>query len=188
MSKNMKKNLIIILLLIIVVGLSTYVVKDYLNNNNTKLEQPIIDTFLYDFRDGYDYSSGSAQILGYVEITNRNDGLSNEMYKYVTFHVLESNSENFMKYLESNADGTYISKDSIGLGCLMDNTIKLLNYSDLYDPNNSIITIDLDIDKLMASTKDNPIKLNIGKYVNTIYYSYHPVCESMVSFFTVPTK
>jgi hypothetical protein len=191
MSKNMKKNLTILLLFVAVIGLATYLVKDYLNKdkNKSKLEQPIVDTFLYDFRDGYDYSSGSAQILGYVEIENRSDGAS--LYQYVTFHVLESNSVGFTKFLESNADNTYVSKDSIGLGCLIDNKIKLLNYSDAYGEEgyiNSVRETNVNYNELLASTKDNPVTLNIRKYVSTMYYSYHPICESMLTDFSTPIK
>jgi nitrogen fixation/metabolism regulation signal transduction histidine kinase len=55
MNKNIQKNLTIILLLVIVIGLSIYIVKDYISNKDKiKLEKPIVDTFIYDFRDGYD--------------------------------------------------------------------------------------------------------------------------------------
>ena len=84
-----------------------------IHKNKVKLEKPIVDTFLYDFRNGFDYSSGTAQLLGYVEVDNRSDYSSGDSYKYVTFNILESNSEEFMKYLESNADNTYIKKDAI---------------------------------------------------------------------------
>jgi hypothetical protein len=187
----MKKNLIIFILLILVISLGIFTVKELLNDNKKHVEKSIVDTFLYDFRDGYDYSSGAAQLYGYVEVENRSDYSSGDSYKYVTFNILESNSENFMKYLESNADGTYISKDSIGLGCLIDGRITLKNYSDVYDVEGAINTIkqtEVDYGGLLSSTKDNPVKLNIIKYLNTRYYSYHPVCESMLSIFLTPTK
>jgi hypothetical protein len=183
----MKKNITIILMLIVVISLSIYMIKNNSSNDNKKsnLEMPLVDTFLYDFRDGYDYSSGSAQLYGYVEFENRSDTLSNDMYEYVTFHILESNSEEFMKYLKSNADGVYVKEDAIGLGCLVNNRIKFVNYSDLNTPDNSIIEIDLNVMDILSSTKEKPIKINIGKYINTIEYVFHPVCESMLSSFSV---
>ena len=75
----MKKNITIILLIIIIIGLAGYAIKDLTNENKTHVEKPIVDTFLYDFRDGYDYSSGSAQLYGYVEFENRGDTLSNDI-------------------------------------------------------------------------------------------------------------
>ena len=192
MNKKMEKNLIICLLIIIVIGLAIYAVRDYVDNkDNSKLEKPITDTFLYDFRDGYDYSSGAAQLLGYVEIINKIDVSSNDTYKYIMFHILESNSEGFMKYLKSNADNTYITENSIGLGCLVDNSIKFINYSNVNEISESIKIMretDLNYNDLLASTKDNPVIINVKKNINTTYYSYHPICESMLSSISTPTK
>ena len=192
MNKKMEKNLIICLLIIIVIGLAIYAVKDYIDNkDNSKLEKPITDTFLYDFRDGYDYSSGAAQLLGYVEIINKIDVSSNDTYKYIMFHILESNSEGFMKYLKSNADNTYITENSIGLGCLVDNSIKFINYSNVNEISESIKIMretDLNYNDLLASTKDNPVIINVKKNINTTYYSYHPICESMLSSISTPAK
>ena len=192
MNKKMEKNLIICLLIIIVIGLAIYAVKDYVDNkDNSKLEKPITDTFLYDFRDGYDYSSGAAQLLGYVEIINKIDVSSNDTYKYIMFHILESNSEEFMKYLKSNADNTYITENSIGLGCLVDNSIKFINYSNVNEISESIKIMretDLNYNDLLASTKDNPVIINVKKNINTTYYSYHPICESMLSSISTPAK
>ena len=188
-KKNIIKYISIVLLIIIVIVLTIYVAKYYLEKNDkkSKLEIPIVDTFLYDFRDGYDYSSGTAQLLGYVEIENRSNSSSNNIYEYVTFHILESNSEEFMKYLKSNADNIYVKEDSIGLGCLVDNKIELINYSDLYVNDGFTVSIgepELNTKEFLKSTKDNPIRINIVKNLNTKYYSYHPVCESMLSFFS----
>ncbi len=192
MNKKMEKNLIICLLIIIVIGLAIYAVRDYVDNkDNSKLEKPITDTFLYDFRDGYDYSSGAAQLLGYVEIINKIDVSSNDTYKYIMFHILESNSEGFMKYLKSNADNTYITENSIGLGCLVDNSIKFINYSNVNEISESIKIMretDLNYNDLLASTKDNPVIINVKKNINTTYYSYHPICESMLSSISTPAK
>lgn len=187
----MKKNIIIILLLIIAICLGTYTVKDFFNNKKSHVEKPIVDTFQYEYRNGFDYSSGAAQLYGYVEVQKRSDAESGDLYQYVTFHILESNSEEFMKFLKSNADDVYVNEDSIGLGCLINNQIKLLNYSDVYGAEGAINTIkqtEVDYGELLSSTKDNPVKLNIRKNINTMYYSYHPVCESMLSSFSTPTK
>jgi hypothetical protein len=130
-------------------------------------------------------------ILEMDMISNRTDRSSGDGYKYVTFKILESNSEEFMKYLESNADNIYISKDSIGLGCLYVDTIKFINYSDQMGVDGVINTMNrdmFDIDKLLASTKDNPVRLNVAKSMKTMYYSYHPICESMLSDYGVPLK
>jgi hypothetical protein len=187
----MKKNITILLLTVVVIVLAVYVCKEFFKDNKVHVEKTIIDTFLYDFRNGYDYSSGSAQLYGYVEFENRSDASSNEIYKYVTFHILESNSEEFMKYLKSNADNTYITENSIGLGCLVDNSIKFINYSDVNETSESIKIIretDLNYNDLLASTKDNPVIINVRKYINTTYYSYHPICESMLSSISTPVK
>lgn len=157
-----KKSLIIIITivsLVILVFLGYLVSKKILINNNDNKGDS-------NNKFSIETESGRVEVLGYatLEKVNEADCYTDNCnkYDYVFFNILESESEDFLTYIENLNGNTFVSNQNIGLGCFSNNILNYYNHSDEFGMKSFTLTKD-ETSKIMNSTKENPIKLELEK-------------------------
>ena len=124
-------------------------------------------------------NSGIVEVIGYPEkkeITNITDGTK---HTYIYFHIKETKSTEFKKYIESINGNSYVSNNSIGIGCVSDGIIKYTNDSDSARMKNYELSQE-DSDKILNATESNPIKLKLEKALYTGGVEA-PICYSHIT-------
>ena len=128
--------------------------------------------------------SGIVEVLGYTEVKEIIDEMdTGEKYNYVFFHIIDTKSEEFKKYIESLSGNSFALDDAIGIGCLIDDKISYSNSSDQAKLTQYEISVD-DTKKIMNSTKENPIKLKLERLPLT-YGSWAPICYSHITTISI---
>lgn len=187
---DLKKNIIISILVIIVIGLLSLNIYNKAFKNEKSIDLYDIsysNTFNYISGNvGYDSSTGIVELKGYAEVVNREmPDVSND--SYVFFYVMESSSSDFELYLkqatEIDENGYFVRDKKIGIGCLLDDkTISLIRYADRYSEEESVLKLSSkDSEKIMSSSKDNPVKIIVSKSINTSFDSSTPQCASLIT-------
>jgi len=156
--------------------------KDTIFNNfcNWYIKNENVDTFT---NEGNGY--GKVNVTGYAYTEERTNSDTGEKYKYVFFKVTESNSNNFMQFLEDNNGNAYVGDKAIGLGCLNNNIISYNNASDEFGTKGVNYKLSVnDTSKIMSSSSNNPINLELEKYRLTNGSSGYN-CTSLITKITV---
>ena len=133
----------------------------------TTPEEPIAlekGTFKYANRNGF----GTVQVEGYItfeKLSNCTDICSAEetdTYDYALFNITKLNNNDFSNYIESLEGNSFASTNAIGIGCINNNKLTYINGTD----TNGLQTHELsneDTTKILNSTKENPIILELSK-------------------------
>ncbi len=163
-----KKYFTYLLLSLLIIVLSSYYV---LNNVNNK----------YDFSNNtfqHVEIKGNAYVKGYVYTIQLNKEigvLDGEKYDYVMFKIVDTKSDELKKFLNDYNDNSFVSADSIGLGCYKNGNIKYSNNSAEFGEKEYALS-KKDSKLLMNSFKRKPVILNLyfggrtlGKCAQTCY-------------------
>ena len=102
---------------------------------------------------------GKVQVLGYAYTEKKFLGGKDT---YVFFKVLQSSGNNFSVYLNNHDGNSFVKKNAIGLGCIVNGKIGYYNASDEFGDKDFDISGD-DTSKILNSSKAKPIKLNLEK-------------------------
>ncbi len=124
--------------------------------------------------------SGIVEVIGYPETKELIDGMNDgEKYNYVYFHIKETKSDEFKKYIDSLKGNSFVLENAIGLGCIIDSKIK---YSNSYDDAKleGYELSEEDSNKILNATESNPIKLKLEKLPLT-YSGGAPICYSHIT-------
>jgi len=118
-----------------------------------------LNNFTYDPNSiGFGY--GRVQVTGYVTVENLTS--FGESGDYIYFHVMSAGDDDFITYLNSFHTTYLVKGKSLGLGCVQNGIIVRLNYSDKLGYK-AFKMSKTDSDKILNSTKDKPITLNLRK-------------------------
>ena len=171
MNNQTNKNIIIILLIIIIIiltGLCILFASNTISLNINKINNDPQKTPTQNELGKYDTfstknNSGIVEVIGYPETKELKDEMYNhKKYNYVYFHIKETKSDEFKKYISSLNGNTFVLDDAIGLGCIIDQKINYYNISD--ELNNKKYELSQeDSDKILNATENNPIKLKLEK-------------------------
>lgn len=143
-------------------------------------------------RGEYDYF-GTATVEGYVDIVDKvcDPKMDGDIpcgvytaYKYAVFHVIDSDNDVMIRYLEGDEYNSFVGESFIGLGCYEQDKkiIKSINAGEGGAVNNQITGLDLDT--LLSSGPANKVKLQVTKsYVQ--YGKGVPLCYSAFRNFKV---
>lgn len=166
MEKQNNNRGIIILLVIIIAILTVLCVlfatqTISLNSNTTNY-------------DSFSTSSGSGvvEVIGYPEVKEVESGYvydfddDVEKCNYVYFHIKETKSEEFKKFIKSLSGNSFVLDDAIGLGCIIDGKIKYDNSSDEFGYKEYELSIK-NSNKILNATESNPIKLKLEMLPNS---------------------
>ena len=210
-SRTKKTTLLCVILGILLLGAVGFIVYDKFiatdkdddsskteNNQPVKLEK---GTFRLDPTDGMGWN-GYTQVEGYATIktmpdcweTCEND--NPDTVEYVMFHVVRSGNQEFLKYIGNNEGNAFGGGGVIGLGCTKDGSIYYVNHSDasfyaLSNDNGDLNPTAVrklsasDSVKILASTKDNPIILNLERE-RLSSGSGAPACYSHITTISLP--
>lgn len=154
------------------------------NENNITIEEDN-NSFSYNMGEsGY----GIATVTGYItteKVIESDVYFSGApTYDLIYFNIVDSKNDNFLKYLKDHDGNTFVSEKKFAIGCLENNKIVYNNFSDSTGMKEYEIT-STDTNKLMNSTKETPVKLEIEIYKNTQGFGA-PKCYSWIS--TVKVK
>ena len=108
--------------------------------------------------------AGVIYVEGYSVKEHRNgniDGSSIE-YDYILFHITNTDSVDFMKWLENSKGNSFVGEESIGLGCLEDGIIHYYNSTNEEEFKEHKVDKD-ESEKIVDSTKENTIKLKLER-------------------------
>lgn len=143
-------------------------VKEEENSNNNAIDNSDekIDTFGINDTFSISTESGQVDVLGYVEIIKREpsefDSTNSEKINYVYFHITDTKSNDFLKYIDNMKGNSFVSDKSIGLGCRIDNLIKYYNSSNQNGFKEYNLSLE-DSNKIFNSNVNNPIKLRLNR-------------------------
>lgn len=192
--ENQKNNKgVIALLVVIIVILSalcilfatgTINLKSNAANNNNQVSEPTGNELgKYDTFSAIN-ESGIVEVIGYSETIEKevpsmyeNAG---EKYYYVYFHIKQTKSDEFNKFVESLKENSFASDNAIGLGCVNDGIITYFNSSDEFGDKEYKISQE-DSDKILNSTENNPIKLKLERLVYNSGKGDAPYCYSHIT-------
>lgn len=167
MKNNKGLIVIIVLLSLTIIGVIGYLIYDdvFINSNNETNEnkdkdESKVDTF------SIDTNSGKVIVTGYVTSEKIQENLYDEGYLYTYFNILDSNSKNFLTFIENRKGNLFVTNNGIGIGCIEDNTLNYYNASDIYGMMNYKLS-EKDTNRIMNSTKENPIKLELERLMFT---------------------
>lgn len=123
-------------------------------------------------------NSGIVEVIGYPETKERIDGWGKK-YSYVYFHIKETKSIEFKKYIESLKGNSFVLDDAIGIGCNIDGKVTYYNSSDELGEKEYEMSQE-NSSKILNATKDNPIKVKLERL---IYSSGKgaPICTSHIT-------
>ena len=150
------------------------------NNSNTDNQEvePVEDEL--GKYDTFSNESGVVEVIGYPETKELTDDMNTgEKYNYVYFHIKETKSDEFKKYIESLKGNSFVLDDAIGLGCIIDNKIKYSNSSNEAKLKEYELSQE-DSSKILNATESNPIKLKLERLPLT-YGGGAPVCYSHIT-------
>ena len=163
-----KKYLVYLMVGLLIIVVSSYYI---LNNIHGK----------YDFSDNtfnHVEIKGNAYVKGYVYTIQLNKEIGvpdGEKYDYIMFKIVDTKSDELRKFLDDYKDNTFVSDDSIGLGCYEKESIKYSNTSAEFGEKDYSLS-KIDSKRLMNSSKTKPIVLNLyfggrtlGKCAPTCY-------------------
>ena len=126
--------------------------------------------------------AGIAYVEGYVEKEHR----SGTMYfsdegdvDYLLFHIVNTDSNDFLKWIDNSKGNSFVGDKAIGIGCINDNIIEYYNSSDEKEDAQYRISKN-DSEKIINSTKDNLVKLKLERKVYT-GGSGTPMCYSHIT-------
>jgi len=149
MKIKKNKKLLIIVLSLIIVGILGYIVYDKISSNEK-------DTF------SLEDETGKAIVKGYIAIENISENLYDDGYEYVYFNIIESNSQNFLKYIENNSGNSFVLEKAIGIGCIESDSLNYVNDSDEYGMKSYSLSKE-DTEKILATTKKRTVTLELEK-------------------------
>ena len=136
------------------------------NINNTE-SQPIQGELGENDTFSTTTNSGVVEVIGYPEVKELVDEMyTGEKYNYVYFYVTETKSTEFKKYLDSLAGNSFVSNNSIGLGCSKDGIITYYNSSDQLGDKEYKLSQE-DSNKILQATESNPVKLKLERLLYT---------------------
>ena len=135
--------------------------------------QEPVSNFVYDGRIGY----GKVRVTGYGDVEEHT--IYGQKIELALFHVQSANSDAFMKYLP-NASVNFLPDDVLMLGCYENNIIERGNRSDKYG-NKEFKILSGMADKILNSSKENPIRLDLTILKDTVSAS-DGECASPVTY------
>ena len=136
------------------------------NINNTE-SQPIQGELGENDTFSTTTNSGVVEVIGYPEVKELVDEMyTGEKYNYVYFYVTKTKSTEFKKYLDSLAGNSFVSNNSIGLGCSKDGIITYYNSSDQLGDKEYKLS-QADSNKILQATESNPVKLKLERLLYT---------------------
>src|SRR6185295_6651681 len=109
--------------------------------------------------------SGTVFVRGYAETKKIPEAFCEKdckEYDYVSFHMLQTTSVEFKKFLDDNKGNATVGNYEIGLGCQEADHIVYENDSDQYDRKEFQVTPELTT-KILATTLEQPIALKLTK-------------------------
>lgn len=129
---------------------------------------------------------GNFQVEGYATTVKRNNEPCGDMckeYDYVFFNIVKSENAKVFEYIKSNVGNSFVQDGAIGMGCKVGDTI---SYSNASDAGSAEYVINqADTQKILAATKDNPIRLSVERLKYTTGGSGAPTCYSHFATFKV---
>ncbi len=153
-------------------------------NTNNKTENTTSDsnTFKLDSSD-HNGGYGTVIVTGYSKIDHKDENnMFNKAYDYLYFHILDSKNSDFLKFIDSHAGNDFVDEKAIGLGCVENNVIKRINTSDELGEQDFKSTTEQK-DKIINSTKENPIKLKLTRLTTTQdSRTAGYMCESFITY------
>lgn len=192
---------IVIILVLALLGALGYVYwKNYTNNNDAgkstsqkTTKELAVGDFAYNVKDGY---FGTTQIEGYASVSQIYGGYAEEIYgenaheyipsDYVSFVVTKKPNDTFASLFNESSDGTgksFMTDDSIGLGCVSDNSIYYFSKSD--EDGKKLYNVSKDDSSLiLSSKKESPVILQVTKKKYT-GGSEMPGCTSFLTSYSV---
>ena len=202
-SKKYKSHKVfIIVMLLIAMGISFgcgFLFSEKLKNNDKKEEnitsdkkddntittEPLVDN--EPLPEGYDANTfyGKATVRGYVTTEKITSGdityEGSPTYDMVFLNITESNSNKLMAFigLYSSNGNSYAKDKAIAIGCIKDGKLVHYNHSDEFGMKEYVLD-EAGTTKLMNSTKESPITLEIERYKFT-GGSGAPDCYSHIS-------
>ncbi len=158
------------------------------NTNGTNVpgnqtELGAIDTF------SASTESGIVEVIGYPEIKEKTysrdnyEGSDEKPYYYIYFHIKETKSTEFKKFIDDHRGNAFVSEDAIGIGCNSDGKITYFNASDMFGGKNYELSKE-DSDKILNATENNPVRLKLEKLVLSDGTDA-PICYSFINSIVV---
>ena len=130
------------------------------------------DTFTAD-----DAGHGVVEVIGYAEVKEIAD--ETDSANYVYFHITETKSTEFKKFLDDWKGNLFVLDNAIGLGCSIDGKITYYNSSD--DLGDQSFTIsEEETNKILQSTESNPVRLKLNRLIYTSGKGA-PLCYSHIT-------
>ncbi len=144
--------------------------KEKINNEttNNKIENTTSDndTFKSDASDlngGY----GTVIVTGYSEIVHNDEkNMHGVASDYLYFHIIDGANTDFTQFISKLEGNDFVKEKAIGLGCVENDVIKRENVSDELGAQVFKIS-STQKDKIINSTKENPIKLKLNRLKDT---------------------
>lgn len=156
------------------------------NNNTQGGDTPTIVEDVNDFTYNGEIGYGTATVVGYVSVEKASSsdvvgpGEDENKYDLFYFNITDSKNEQFLNYLKDHNGNAYVSENKFAIGCLDDNdNIVYYNDSDENGMTKYEVTTPSST-KIVNSTKDNPVKLEIEIFKFT-GGSGAPKCYSFIS-------
>lgn len=134
---------------------------------------------------------GVTQVEGYGTVEKVDDGVCMmmedtsgcEKVDYVFFNITKSENDKFNQYIKGLEGNSFVGVNAVGVGCYVDKKIKYGNTSDAKG-NSSYETSAVDTGKILAATKENPIRLEIERLEYTTGRDA-PACYSHFATFKI---
>ena len=199
-ENSSNKGLIIMLIVFIIIALSLagYIIydkvidkKDVETKEEKKIEEKkeekkpeekkeeLKSTFSLQEEYGIVYVEGYAtkEIIEASSMYEDLDGL--DKAEYVFFNITNTDSNDFMTWIEGIKGNTFVKDKAIGLGCIHEDYIRYYNSSDEADCEEYKIEKEA-AQKILNSSESNPIKLKLERKKFT-GGSAAPLCYSHIS-------
>lgn len=200
MEESSNKGLIIMLIIFILIALSLagYIVYDKVidkkdvetkevdkGKEEEKEEKPeekkeelksnfnLLEEYGIVYVEGY----ATKEVLESSNMYGDLDGL--ESANYVFFNITNTDSNDFMTWINDSQGNAYVRDKAIGLGCIQDDYIRYYNSSDEADCQEYQIEKDL-AQRILNSSESSPIKLKLERKKYTVGTGA-PLCYSHIT-------
>ena len=200
MEQEKSKNGVIALLVVIIVILAILVVlfatgkislnsSDTTNNNETgkevqdvvdkdEPEEVVQDELGKDDTFTASTNSGIVEVIGYPVRKEKTD-MNGTKYDYVYFYIVETKNTDFQKYIASMTGNSYVSDNSIGLGCVNNGKLEYYNSSNQYGMKKYELS-EVDTNKILNATSEKPVRLKLERLLYTSGTDA-PMCYSHIT-------
>ncbi|MBT4917244.1 hypothetical protein HN709_03345 [Candidatus Peregrinibacteria bacterium] len=108
---------------------------------------------------------GTLTIEGYATLEEQQESFCEEdcsTYTYIFFNILNTDNEAIDNYVKEGKGNSFIGDNSIGLGCVEDNSIWHISSSDI-SPNKEYETSQEVSYKILNSSIENPITIEVTR-------------------------